>query len=124
MTWLWLLSTVVSFIVAIRSRHTANERKIDVDRLDESSRKYRGLWEQSEGEIARLREELKETIQQANKRIHDLKDQNKLTVANSEAILEKASEERHEIDQVNRNLRHELDTALTKLESIREAIQS
>lgn len=96
--------------------------RTELTRMEDCKRKYVGLWEQSEQDRLRLQQEQRETIQQANKRISELKEQNKLTVANSEAILEKAGQERAEIDQVNRSLRQELDSALNKLESIRETV--
>ena len=115
MAWLWFIACVGLFVVAIRKSYALKS-------CEDYKRKYIGLWEQSEQDRLRLQQEQKETIQQANKRIGELKEQNKLTVANSEAILEKAGQERAEIVRVNRDLRQELDSALLKLEVILEAV--
>lgn len=115
MAWLWLIACVGLVVVTIRKSYALKS-------CEDCKRQYIRLWEQSERDRLRLRGEMTETVQQANKRIGELKEQNKLTVANSEAILEKAGQERAEIDQVNGDLRQELDSALSSLEAIRKAV--
>lgn len=97
---IWFLIAIAAGIGWIRQWRGDRHHRSELLRIDELQRKYRGLWEQAEQALRDSRNELRETTLQANKRIGELKEQIKLTVSNSEALLEAAGKDRQEQEEV------------------------
>jgi len=105
MGWLWCLLTSGAVWYAITRNGLVKQERRAYANLNKCYKLQSDECEKYRRNLQLAQEELKTAVATANEQINRLKDQNRLTVENSDALLDAAGKERAEVDEIVITLR-------------------